>query len=210
MKQTKKRTDLRLHNRGGLGTEGVVEGDGVTKHTAGIPTAAVLLPFTHRQVWERERKETENMSKSGGNKRQNVSGDFVKTRKQKDTRRICQWEGTRPQDSAWWKGERERERKGEGQSTLLHKKRKKEMPQLEPHNVPKRASNWGSHRPNETQRFHLCPHLNYCSKNEKKIKAISLHLRIIISNIKIVVQWQKSGHEKTEWQRQQEGMMEGG
>lgn len=44
------RTDLRLHHRGGLGAEGVVEGDGVAKHTAGIPTAAVLLPFTHRQV----------------------------------------------------------------------------------------------------------------------------------------------------------------
>lgn len=43
-------TDLRLHHRGGLGPEGVVEGDGVAEHTAGVPTAAVLLPFTHRQV----------------------------------------------------------------------------------------------------------------------------------------------------------------
>lgn len=43
-------TDLRLHHRGGLGAEGVVEGDGVAEYTAGVPAATVLLPFTHRQV----------------------------------------------------------------------------------------------------------------------------------------------------------------
>lgn len=43
-------TDLRLHHGGGLGAEGVVEGDGVAEYTAGVPAAAVLLPFTHRQV----------------------------------------------------------------------------------------------------------------------------------------------------------------
>lgn len=51
------KTDLRLHHRGSLGSKGVVKGDGVAKNTAGIPTAAVLLPFTHQQVWDQERQK---------------------------------------------------------------------------------------------------------------------------------------------------------
>lgn len=63
-------TDLRLHHRGGLGPEGVVEGDGVAEHTAGVPTAAVLLPFTHRQVWRGGRtKVTRGPERLGENGR---------------------------------------------------------------------------------------------------------------------------------------------
>lgn len=76
-------TDLCLHHRGSLGAKGVVEGDGVAKHTAGISTVAILLPFTDWQIWERERKEMENISESRKTK---FPRHFVKVRERKDRR----------------------------------------------------------------------------------------------------------------------------
>ena len=43
-------TDLRLHHRSSFGAQRVVDGDGVTQHTRGAPSAAFRLPVTHAQI----------------------------------------------------------------------------------------------------------------------------------------------------------------
>lgn len=103
-------TDLRLHHRGGLGPEGVVEGDGVAEHTAGVPTAAVLLPFTHRQVWRGGRTKV-----TRGPERLGENGRATKKR-------------TREAPNLWMKRKECESEERESQCTLLYtkKERKKE------------------------------------------------------------------------------------
>ena len=45
--------DLCVHDGGGLGSQGVVAGDGVAQHPAAVPRP-VQLPLAHRQVCRAE------------------------------------------------------------------------------------------------------------------------------------------------------------
>lgn len=118
-------TDLRLHHRGGLGPEGVVEGNGVAEHTAGVPTAAVLLPFTHRQVWRGGRTRV-----TRGPERLGENGRATKKR-------------TREAPNLWMKRKECESEERESMHAPLHKERKKGRkkgrPQLELQNVPEWA-----------------------------------------------------------------------
>lgn len=103
-------TDLRLHHRGGLGPEGVVEGDGVAEHTAGVPTAAVLLPFTHRQVWRGGRTKV-----TRGPERLGENGRATKKR-------------TREAPNLWMKRKECESEERESQCTLLYTKKERKAP----------------------------------------------------------------------------------
>lgn len=144
-------TDLRLHHRGGLGAEGVVEGDGVAEHTAGVPTTAVLLPFTHRQVWRggrtRVTRRPERLSENGrGTKKR-----------------------TREAPNLWMKRKERESEERESQCTLLYTKKERKEERKAPIRATKCpwaswASNWDSQRPDQPHSF------TFISASQRKTK----------------------------------------
>ncbi len=53
-------THLCFHHRSSFWAQRVVDGDGVTQNSTAVPTAAVLLPLVHREIWTNHTRERES------------------------------------------------------------------------------------------------------------------------------------------------------
>ncbi len=66
-------THLCFHHRSSFWAQRVVDGDGVTQNSTAVPTATVLLPLVHREIWtnhtqeraERGKEQLEDGEKEG-------------------------------------------------------------------------------------------------------------------------------------------------
>jgi len=56
-------THLCFHHRSCFWAQWVVDGDGVTQNSTAVPTAAVLLPLVHREIWTNHTRERERESR---------------------------------------------------------------------------------------------------------------------------------------------------